>query len=1013
MGGFGKIIGVILIVLALCVGGFGAAFMFYIAPTQAEETTFPTDFDQHNLYGGYLEELDTTTGEVNRVDFTIDRRIQTVDELGGGKLKLEETIIGRENNTGTEIDLLTKNNIYHIDEQSILLYYYKDLLTNATVEYSEEDDVQWIFPHPVDKDVDYSVFNMNIVDYSGAKFIGEEERYGVNCYIFKGTEVEYEIPLPEDTAAALGALAADSHMKITLWEKAWVHPLTGSIIDYAKEINTYLYLPDLPEVPEVKYPSDLTSTTGFDGELVIFDEKTASFRTYEGIKAERMIEVVSSDGYDLTANESVIVTTADGTPLPMLNSEIQVVFDARDGTHTGMGRSGHYLFSLQGAMEMNYSIWDDGFGKEVNAEYIGKETDMFGDLVANIYHIYVENETYMAGGKATLDMTYWVEETSGIVLDVHKRLINWRPQDARRLPLDTAMINKTVTLNATITAINPITMEQTPMEIYVEQMINCSGYTNMTYGVAKITETVTRYLPDGTPMDTPEVTMFGVDAYTMDYVYVEGWSSMDRDGQFTFPIGLLNETGEVTPMFMMYNSDLMMSFPVVLVEETDMTGLQVAKYEMNLSDIPLTYGQVVETLGQDPGLPGATGTYGCLFEYYVDIDTGTLIDIARQVDIHLVPPTYEYLWDTLESSSKMFGQFAGNNITITRNMTGDDAGEGYTRLTVNTTYLLDNGMPFFPDNDGVALINTTSHEVVNETMVPQGYYILFPADPTQQDLYPQVQMLAGIPLMGVAARGDMTTTTVNYTWVNMTEVDGGLFDPMLTGTNWSMTYTYDYVLDIMTGVVLDAMVTIHLVDLNETMPNMTAIFSMTEDSKMGNQMSNMVIGWALSGMPAEVLDVSMELYEEEAEEAVMKAMATSQMLLIADGVKPALDLELGFNATTKGEMLATAEATAAQLKQLPALIGAHQLKGLLASKDNKVLFVYYKKINEESELNQFEDVDGTVEYWADIAKEKDSEYNTYALTVPVILYVLAGIGIVVGLVLILAPGRRTEESYEE
>jgi hypothetical protein len=825
-------------------------------------------------------------------------------------------------------------------------------------------------------------------------------------------EVDYEVPIPDSIAASLGSLAEQSSMKLTLWEKAWVHPLTGSIIDYAKEINTYLYLPELPEIPEIKYPSDLVSNTGFDGELILFDQGSASFVSYEGIKADRVIEVISADGYELTANESVTVTTADGGSLSLLDSKIQVVFDARDGSHQGPGRTGQYLFSPQGAGQMNYSIWDDGFGMEVNAEYIGQETELFTGLVANKYHVYVENETYAAGGVATLDMTYWVEETSGIVLDVLKKVTNWRPQDARRLPVDTATINKTVTLNATVTAFNPITQEAMPMDIYIEQVVNCSGFTNMTLGVGKFTETVTKYLPNGTMMSPPTVAKFGVDAYTMDYVHVDGWSTMDRTGQYTFPIGLLNETGEVTPMFQMYNSDLGMSFPVMLIEEMEMNGLMVAKYEMNLSDIPLTYTQVVETLGQDPGLPGATGTYGGLYEYYVDIDTGTIVDIARHVSIYLVPPTYEYLYDNLDSTTVMKGEFNGENITITRMMTGEDYGEGYTKLTVNTTYLLDDGSDFFPEVNGVAMINTTSHEVVNETMAPQGYYILFPANPTQMDNYTQVQMLAGIPLNGVATKGDMTATTVNYTWVNMTEVDGGLFSPMLVGTNWTMTYTYDYHLDIMTGMVLDATVTIHLVDLNTTYPNMTAVFTTTEMTKADYQMSNSVVGWALSGMHAQVLEISMDLYDMEVTTAVMKAKATSQLLLVADGIKPALDLELRFNATTKATMLATATATVEQLSQLPALMGAYQLKGLLESKDNKILFIYYKKVNEDSELNQFEDIDGSVEYWADIAKDKDAEYNNYAVVLPTILYVLAGIGIVVGLVLILAPGRKTEEAEE-
>jgi hypothetical protein len=694
----------------------------------------------------------------------------------------------------------------------------------------------------------------------------------------------------------------------------------------------------------------------------------------------------------------------------MLESQIQIVFDARDGMHTGPGRSGHYLFSPKGAGEMNYSIWDDGFGKEVNAEYIGQELEDFTPLMANIYHIYVENETYLAGGTATLDMTYWIEPTSGIVLDVRKELVNWRPQDARRLPLDTAAINKTVTLNVTISAINPIDDSVTPMEIYVEQMVNCSGYTNMTYGVAKLTETVTRYLPDGTMMAAPEVAKFGVDSRTMEYIDVDDWSTVDRTGVYTFPIGLLNETGEVTPTYLMYNSDLGMSFPVELVSEMEMGGLNIAKYAMELSMIPLTYEQVTEVLGQDPGLPGATGTYGCVFEYYVDVNSGTIVNITRSVFVHLVPPTYEFLYDNMDSELVFIGEFGGENITGTTSMIGEDAGEGFTKLYFEETYKNETGEDFIAPTSSNVTINTLTHEVVNETFEGQGHYVLFPPNPMQRDNYTQFQSLGPEILMGVAVMGESTDTTVVYNWTAQTMVDGGLFNPMLEGTNWTLTVDYNYLLDKFTGAILDASVEILLENTTLPMSPMYTIFLASEEVKGELHMSNMVIGWALSGIHKPVMEVQMDLYDMEADQAVMKAMATSQLLLVADGEMPALHLELFFNETTKAAMLQTAIATKTLLDQIPALIGAHMLNDILDANGNKVLHVYYKKVDEDVEV--FDGVDGSVKYWADKAKESDEEYERMGVVLPTILYVLGGIGLVIGIVLILAKGKRTEEAEE-
>jgi hypothetical protein len=1007
MGSLGKILGVLLIVASLATAGVGAFLMLYYAPMSAEESTFPTDFDEHNLYGGFLDRLNTSTGQIEHVDFTIDRRIEAKRDLGGGKLELEETIVGVENGTEIEVPELTKHNILNIDEKSINLYLFEDKLTGAKVEYTKDDDIQWIFPHPVDKDEDYNVFNMNILDYSGAVYIGKEDRFGVECYIFRGEEVEYEVPIPPSTAQKLGSLAEGSTMKLTLWEKAWVHPLTGSIIDYAKEINTYLYLPELPAIPEIRYPSDLNSTTIFEGDLVLFDQASASFMTYEGINARRYLETVSESGYNLTIEEMLNVTTSDGASIPLLDSQIEVVIDARNGMHVGQGRSGHYLFSPQGAEMMNYSIWDDGYGMELNAEYIGQETESFGGLTANIYHIYVENETYLPGGFATLNMTYWVEENTGIVLDVTKEQILWKPQNARRLPLETDDINKTVTLNTTITSINPLTMEEIPMDIHVEQVINCTGYTNSTFGVAKITETVTKYLSNGTPMGGAAVSSFGVDAYTMDYVDVDDWSTVDRDGQFTFPIGLLNDTGEVTPVFRMFNSDLGMSFDITLENEMMENGLSLAVYEMNLSGIPLTYAQVVGILGQDPGLPGATGLYNCLYEYHVDIDTGTLVDIVRMVTIDLVPPTYDFLWDNLDSVSIVKGEVMGENVTMTQTIIGTDAGEGLTLMNYTKTYKYDNGSDFQEAETSEVLINTSSHEMLHPNGTGMGLYFLFPASPTAP-AYPMAYQFGGTTFIGAAVRGAETDTAVAYNFSETLMVDLGIFG--MPGVNANMTLDYNYLVNSFTGMVLDVNVMILLENNSINMTTNMEFLSM--DDPLDTAMKNTVMAWAIMGDEKRVLDISMELYDMEAQAAVMKAKATMSLLDIADGDKAAMVLSLALDSATKAGLIETASGKVSDLQDLASLVGAYQLNGLLDSRDNLVLYVYYKKVDEDKDLNEFEDLDGSVKYWADIAKDKDDEYEKFATTIPTILYILAGVGIIIGLVLILAPGRKTEEAEE-
>jgi hypothetical protein len=88
------------------------------------------------------------------------------------------------------------------------------------------------------------------------------------------------------------------------------------------------------------------------------------------------------------------------------------------------------------------------------------------------------------------------------------------------------------------------------------------------------------------------------------------------------------------------------------------------------------------------------------------------------------------------------------------------------------------------------------------------------------------------------------------------------------------------------------------------------------------------------------------------------------------------------------------------------------LNDLLVSRDNQVLYVYSMKVDRQEDLNEFMDIDGSVEYWADIAKDKDDEYELWAVTIPTFLFIAAGVVFVVGIVLIIAPGRKTEEAEE-
>ncbi|MGA1872724.1 MAG: porin PorA family protein [Thermoplasmatota archaeon] len=1018
MGNALKILGVLAIVLGLIMGGIGGFLMFSYVPGLLDDAEIPDDLDKHYFYGGWMNKLNTATGQTDRIEFTADRHVTYAGEAGEGHIYINSNITATDNQTSSPLDDLYSDTNYEVHPKKLTLYNV-NIIGGSKKGYTRDipgsENVNYVFPIPAEEE-DYQIWSSDILHWTTAQYLGKEEKGGVECYEFQGwvgdlddpEDRGWEVPLPSSLADMLGPFAEDTKMYLKGWEKAWVHPTTGAIVDYAKELHQYLYLPELPDIPEVIYPSDLMSTSGFEGSLTLFDQTTGTFIPMNGITAERTVEVVESDGYVYTADDEVNVYAPDGSSIDILGSAVQVMFNATDGSHAGMGRTGHYLFPPTGVEMKDYMIWDDGFGKVLTAEYVGNRT--FGELLAYEYVIDVENETYLSGGVSSMEMTYWVEVTTGIVLDVDKHVVNWRPQPARRLPTDTSMINKTIHMNATIIQKNPITMNTTTMDIVVEQMINCTGYTDMTYSVAMIEETVTKYY-GGMPMEEPSVARFGVNAVTMDYVEAGNWSTVDRAGaKFTFPVGLLNETGDVTPMYSMYNTDLGAVMPAILVEELDFNGLEAAKYEMSLTNHSLDYVQLVAALmGNDPGLPGATGLYTGSTTYIVDIDTGTVLHVEKMTSVSIVPPTYEYLWDNLNSTMAIKGRFGTDDITASQVLVGSEAGEGTTQITISETTKYENGTDFLPPDESIILIDTMTHEMLYPNGTGMGLYFLFPYSPTEA-AYPMAQTLGPYTIVSAALRGDETDTTVAYNWTGMEVVDGALIG--YGGMNFNLTMWYNYLVDKVSGMVLDVTVDIMLENASQ-LPDpgyFMLTFAADEATKEAAAMGSQVMAWALSRMAVEVLHVDMELYDMEVAYNVGKAAVTQGLLDVADGDAPALDLHLTFNETTKAGMIANVQATLALLGQLEGLMILHGMNNLLTSDEvnNEVAHVYYKQLDEDPEGSEYR---GSVEYHGEESKKVDDAIALYGTTIPIVLYVIAAVLILVGIALIIAGPK--EEPLEE
>jgi hypothetical protein len=204
-------------------------------------------------------------------------------------------------------------------------------------------------------------------------------------------------------------------------------------------------------------------------------------------------------------------------------------------------------------------------------------------------------------------------------------------------------------------------------------------------------------------------------------------------------------------------------------------------------------------------------------------------------------------------------------------------------------------------------------------------------------------------------------------------------------------------------MVLDVNIQIQLENATALPPPgyLMVSFSASEETKGSAMLGSMVMAWAISQMPAEVLSVDMELYDMEVVYNAAKASATQIMLDIADGDEPVLDLHLMFNTTTKEMMKQTAVATLQMVEGLNMLKG---MKMVLEANDDIYMHVYYAQVEEG---------DGSIEYWGEEAKHIEDQLNMFGTTIPIILYVVMIVLILVGIALILAGPKEMPPEEEE
>ena len=257
----GKAFGSTTLILGILLLAAGLVMMLVIIPGIAQ---FPDDVDSTRAYEGELSvmlnadalaTMDLANIFLRNVPVTIDRHVQTLEVDGEQALVLDEAVM-----SGPAGPLQQAEDVYSIDRKSMLH------IANFTGDARVTDREGLVVGFPIGTEAaDYTGWNGDTLETNTLTFVQEEERAGLNTFMFTAASgpdlikdpvllsqfpaalpkavIEGLVPvlgLPDEAIAQLGQvlpLLPDPIPLTYLYSyetKYWVEPDTGVLIDYDK-----------------------------------------------------------------------------------------------------------------------------------------------------------------------------------------------------------------------------------------------------------------------------------------------------------------------------------------------------------------------------------------------------------------------------------------------------------------------------------------------------------------------------------------------------------------------------------------------------------------------------------------------------------------------------------------------------------------------------------------------------------------------------------------------------------
>lgn len=590
---------------------------FIIAPSLSFVLTpsmkkIPDNLNETIYYDGKLGMFNTTSLQMGYEDVEIKRELTAVGK-DGDALLIRQDVSAIEKRTGTEISDFRMTKIFGVDPYT----------SKNIPGYGDTSRVaQWVFPVGVKKK-DYSAWNEDLdeaysngyIDADDAVSIGyyvrEEVRGGIKTYKYSASRDELYIgPGPEGTPPE-----AKLSYKGDL--SAWVDPETGTVVDLEKHIVQYLSFPDLHVLP-----SNLNTTAILTGKISMFNMSKVGgedwYDRYNAVVSNHVwVEETKNDFY-LVGSETII-TDEEGRKLPEELQEEKSFDSVNPKTMEYLPffsiKKGLMTFPI-GVEKKNYYLWDSYTNNKSLAIFSGEE--IIGGLhaykyVTNIsdYPVGTQDIEGMSDRWASLYYTgntiYWVEPSTGYIADVEKKgAVNAQFPDLHVLPENT---DATLEMEGELWILS-----QGKRDILMLRHVKAIDVEYEGKNKVIIFEDNTTLYDKQTGEIIPEgssIEFHGVYAETGEES--PNYGDMERDGLFTFPIGVEKRS------YFMWNTEIYTSSPVQFVREEDHEGIHTHLYKTEetrkvFDPTPLINQDVI---------------YTTLTKYWVEPHTGVIVDMEK------------------------------------------------------------------------------------------------------------------------------------------------------------------------------------------------------------------------------------------------------------------------------------------------------------------------------------------------------------------------------------------------